>query len=332
MPNTISSSFTVQNLIDYARVFPWTSPVIGAAGYKLQPGLSYAQMVLQQILAEPNPWKFNSVLAPKFLTQPYQQDYPTSISQNAMGWLQNCTIVDINNQTMPKPRGLIASVHSLMPDYNVGIPESICWITNSNARLGVWPGNNITFTNPLLSAGGGPGSNPICAILDPNGNIQVISSYGVTIATGIPSWPAAGASAGTLTTDGTVVWIVIDPNGITFRLDAQATFGSLVLQVEPLYQQKPPLITSLASTFAPIPDDLSYLIKQGFLCYCTKQENPKDFASEFTQWKLDIQEAMGSSDREYQEFGIYPESSIQGIGSSYRDNGGLPWQRGWRTF
>ena len=80
-----------------------------------------------------------------------------------------------------------------------------------------------------------------------------------------PIWPAAKAPAGTITNDGTVVWTVVDPNGIAFRLDRLATYGSEVWQMKPAYQRKPPNITNLSQTFYPIPDDLSYLIKQGFI-------------------------------------------------------------------
>lgn len=330
MANSTNSTFTVQMVSDYARVFPWTSPIVGLTGYKLQPALSFAQMVMQQIMAEPNPWKWNSANVPPFLTQPYQQDYPTSLPQNTMGWLENATIIDINNTTMPPPQGLMTAVHKLMPTSAVDIPDEICWITNSTAILKSWPGNSQVYQNPLISAGGGPGNNPPCAILDPNGNIQIIYTYGTTVATGTPNWPNAGAAAGVITNDGTVQWIVVDPNGVTMRLNALAQNGSNVYQILPAYQMKPPLLTSMSSTFAPIPDDLSYLIKQGFLCFCTKQENPKDFPAEYAQWKMDIQEAMGASDREYQEFGIYPSGSLQYGGGNADTNNGLPWQRGWR--
>src|SRR4029077_14046075 len=132
-----------------------------------------------------------------------------------------------------------------------------------------WPGPNTAFVNPLVSAGGGPSNNPVTAITDPNGNIEVVTTYGVTGGS-IPAFPASNGTPGTVTNDGTVKWTLIDPNGITLRLDRLATFNSTVWQLNPTYQLKPPNIVNLKQTVSPIPDDLSYLVKQGFLAYCYK--------------------------------------------------------------
>lgn len=92
----------------------------------------------------------------------------------------------------------------------------------------------------------------------------MVTIYGVTGQTA--PLAAAGAAAGTTVTDGSVVWTVQDPNGVALRVGAMATFQSLVWEMRVLYQQKPPNITSLTQTIAPIPDALNYFVKQGFLC------------------------------------------------------------------
>jgi hypothetical protein len=66
-----------------------------------------------------------------------------------------------------------------------------------------------------------------------------------------------------------------------------------------------------SQTFAPVPDELQFLIKQGFLTYCYKKSDRKTFQVEYAQWLEDIQEALGQSDREPQSFGIYPADSLQ---------------------
>jgi len=330
MANTVSSTLTGQQLLDYARLFPWTTPAIGVAGYSDEPTVSFLDDIVKKIMAKANPWKWNAVPAASFLTQPYQQDYPTSISQNAMGWLANCTMIDINNTTSQPPiQPPVQAVQNLLPSSTCGAPTKIAWIINSMAITGTWPGANTIFKNPLQSAGGGPSNNPLTAITDPNGNIEVVTTYGVTGGS-IPAFPAANAAAGTLTTDGTVVWTVQDPNGIAFRLDFLATFNSTVWQLKPTYQNKPPNITSLSQTIAPIPDDLSYLVKQGFLAYCYKQVDNNKFKEEFAQWMADIQEAMGASDREPQEFGFAPSNPLHG-GIGGTGGHGYPGWWGWQS-
>lgn len=327
------STLTVQQLIDYARTFDFTHPTVGLAGYDDEPALSFANDIIQKIMAINNPWKWNSYVAPVFYSQPYQQDYPTSISSSTMGWLESATITDINNpagtpQFFVKPP--MQCVARLLPSYVLGIPTQMSYLLNRNAVTGVWPGANTLYQNPLVSAGGGPGQNPLTAITDPNGNIQVVTTYGTT-GSSIPAFPTTGAAAGTTTTDNTVVWTVMDPLGVAFRLNALASFGSNVWQFNVTYQQKPTQITTLSQTFAPVPDDLNYLVKQGFLAYCYKQSDKKTFQIEYAQWLEDIQQALESGDRETQTFGLYPDSSLQSPGRGAGGVGtyGYPGWPGW---
>jgi len=325
-----TSTLSVQNLVDYARNFAWTVPALGVSGYSDEPAVSFADDIMKKIMAKANPWKWNLITAPVFYTQPYQQDYPTNISQKTLGWLATCTMIDINNSTsLPPVQPPITCVQNLLPTSSCGYPTQMCWIANTTAITGSWPGPLTPYVNPLVSLGGGPSNNPLTAIEDTNGNIQVVTQYGVTGASQ-PTWPAPGAAPGTVTTDGSVKWTLMDPNGIAFRVNMLATFNSNVWEVHPVYQQKPPNVTSLGQTFAPIPDELNFLIKQGFLAYCYKQVDNDKFQQEFAQWLQDIQEAMGASDRELQEFGFYPSQSIQGGGPMTGGYGYVGWQ-GWSS-
>lgn len=337
-PTQTPSTLTPQQLIDYGRLFPWTTPAIGVAGYSDEPAVSFSDDIMKKIMAKSNPWKWNAAKFPAVYTQPYQQDYPTSISQAVMGWLQSAVSIDVNNLNTPKVIPPMTVVQNLLPTFLCNIPQKCCWIPNALAQTGTWggpnatdPGPNTVYKNPLVSVpGGGPGSNPLTAVTDPNGNIQVVTTYGVTGASQ-PSWPASAAPVGTLTGDGSVVWTTQDPNGVALRLDALATNNSIVWQIAALYQIKPPNMTSLSQTFAPIPDDLSYLIKQGFLAFCYKQVDSDKFQVEYAQWVAAIQEAMGASDREYQEFGFYPAGALQGGTSNDGMTGtyGYPGWNGW---
>lgn len=336
-PLATPSTLTPQQLIDYARLFPWTTPAIGVAGYSDEPAVSFSDDIMKKILARSNPWKWNAAKFPAVLTQPYQQDYPTSLSQTVMGWLQSGVIVDVNNINTPKVKPPITVVQNILPTFLCSTPQKACWIPNALAQTGTWgggsaidPGPFSTYKNPLVSQGGGPGNNPLTAITDPNGNIQVVTTYGVTGGTQ-PIWPATGAPTGTTTGDGSVVWTVQDPFGVALRVDALATNNSIVWEIKLLYQVKPPNVTSLSQTFAPIPDDLSYLVKQGFVTFCLKQVDSNKFQTEYMQWLGSIQEAMGASDREYAEFGFFPAGALQGGTSDDGLTGGYgyPGWDGW---
>lgn len=326
MANKIISSFNTMNLIDYGRTFPGTSKALGVAGYAVQPALSFADQVCKKIISKANPWKWNIVQAPVFYTQPFQQDFPTSITQEDFGWQMNCVALDINNPQSSTNLPIILPIEAvqyILPTFLAGFPRKISWVPNAIAQTGTWgggaagkagsPGPNAVYTNPLISQGGGPSNNPVTAITDPNGNILTVTTYGIC-GPNPPAFPAAGAAAGTTVPDGTVVWTVQDPNGIAWRLDLLAVYGSNVFEMHPIYQAAAPNLKTLSQTFAPIPDFMYYLVQQGFLAYCHKVSNPALFQEEYTQWEEDIQTAMMASDRERQEFGFYPESSIQGWG------------------
>jgi len=336
MPSTTASTLTAQKLVDYARNFPWTTPAVGVAGYNDQPAVSFLDEVVKEILALTNPWKWNAARLPVFQTQPYQQDYPTSLSQNVMGWLQAAVIADINNTAQPMPILPINAVNALLPTMNPGRPQKVCYVTNSVAQTATWgrgrpgdPAASQLIKDPLVLNGGGPGNNPITAITDANGNILTVTTYGTTGLTA--PLAASGAAAGVTVADGSVVWTVQDPNGIALRIDALSTFNSVVWEIRALYQQKPPNITLLTQTIAPIPDDLNWLVKQGFLAMCYKQVDHAKFQAEFTQWLINIQKAMGASDREYNEFGFYPAQPLQGgFGEPGSGTWGYPGWPGWQ--
>ena len=332
MPSTptsnVVSTLTGQKLINYARAFAWTRPTLGVAGYSDEPALSFLNEVLCKIMSTSNPWKWNAAKFPAIETQPYQQDYPTSISQADLSWLQAGVIVDINNPNWPQGPAIIpiTCVTSLLPTYLSGVPQKICWVSNSVAQTGTWPGPNTEYKQPLNSLGGGPGSNPLTAITDANGNIQVVTTYGVT-GSSEPSWPGAGTAPGTQTTDGSVIWTLIDPLGVALRLDALATYNSNVWELRVVYQKQPPTISSLGQTIAPVPKSLDYLVKQGFLAYCYQQVDEKKFETQIALFLADIQRALGSNDREIQEFGFFPASPLQGVGPS--TGGGTFGYPGW---
>lgn len=329
-----SSTLTPQMLIDYARTFDFTVPTVGLAGYSAQPTLSFCNDIMQKMLADNNPWKFNSYVAPVFYSQPYQQDFPTLMSSSTLGWLESATFTDINNPAGTPQFHIqppLQCVARLLPNYRLGIPSQICWILNRNAQTASWPGPNSVFTNPLESKGGGPAQNSITTITDANGNILIVTTYGTTNSVNTPPVLPVNSAAGTTVTDGTVVWTAVDPLGIAFRLDAMATFNSNVWQFNITYQQKPPLITSLTQTFAPITDEYQYLIKQGFLAYCYKKVDKNTFKEEYAQWLEDMQDALIQSDREAQTFGIYPSDGLQSPGSGSGGNGSYGYP-GWPNW
>jgi len=324
----MASTISVQNVLDYARTYPVLTQVLGTpvAGYGMgqsSTAIVIANEVLAEILAEPFNWKWNRVIAPPFLTNSLQQDYPTSIAN--LSWIETCTRVDINNTSIPKPIYGMEVVRELLPTSYQYTPTQLSWVPNAEAQLGIWTASTAYASG--IGANAMP-AQPYTGIWDSNGNIQVITTYGTTGSTA-PTW---ATSIGATTADNTVVWTMVDPQASSFRVSPLPSQAGTLWQVTPVFQKKPPLITSLSQTWAPIPDELAYVYRQGFLAKALKAADDERYEKEYMLFEALIKKALGSSDREAEEFSMYPGRSIQGgcgaevaPGSPYPASMLFPW-------
>jgi hypothetical protein len=136
---------------------------MGIAGYTDQPALSYANDIINKILARSNPWKWNAAKVTPFLTQPYQQDYPTNICARDFGWLQTCVALDVNSTSTPRAILPMTCVQAMLPTFLTNRPSKLTWLYNSVCQTGSWPGPDTTYIDPLVANGGGPSSNRLTA-------------------------------------------------------------------------------------------------------------------------------------------------------------------------
>lgn len=339
------STVYLQDIVDDAARIGDIKPVLGSGGSSLEPALTIANIVMAELCSKRFNWKWNSFNVPTFQTISWQNDYAIP-GITKLGWLENGVIIDINNTQIPKRKFKLEVVRDLQPTSDAyGRPFQICWLNNSNLLYGTWgsgstvpntnntgqlnPGPNVVYTQPLGAVV--TPSNPITQIIDPNGNYQVLTTFG-TCGASAPSWPAANAAAGTTTTDGTCVWTVVTSYGQGFRLQLIPAQSGVVWQVMLRAQYKPVRFTSLGTPIDPIPDEFSQYFMQGFKAYCY-QRSPEakireKFAVEYPLWQAALLQAEGQGDREPESFGAYPSNDL--MGTSYPDPGpawpfGYPW-------
>lgn len=327
----MSSTITLQSVVDDAMRFGDLRPVLGVGGSSMEPALTIANDVIAELFSQRYNWKFNSFNVPTFQTISWQNDYAVPGITN-LGWLENAVCIDINSTQVPKRKWKMQVVKDLQPSSDgFGRPYQICWLNNSVLLYGTWgtgltlpninntgltnPGPGVAYSNPL----GNPTTpnNPCTQIIDPNGNYQALTTYGICGLTA-PAWPAAKSTAGTNTSDGTCVWTIVDPTGQGFRLQMIPAAAGVVWQIMIRAQYKPPRFTALGQTLDPIPDDFERYFKQGFraLCY---QRSPEEkvrakFAPEYALWQKGISEAEGQADREEESYGAFPASEIMDSG------------------
>lgn len=342
----MASTITLQQVVNSVRAYPELTPTLGPGGWTQEPALSIANQVMQRMLATSLNWKFNRALVPSFLTNCLQQDYVTNVTD--LSWLEQGWRVDINN-TMnnafggAKPIRQMETVRDLSQGSYPGVPFQMSWIPNNLAVMGKWVANTA-YQSPYGVAA--PPSGPIQQFKDAHGNILFINSNSLGLdinspgfsGTVIPTTPPYGTSGnvqpdaganptpGTTVVDGTVTWTVADPNGVAMRMVPIPAVGSLCWLIMPVYQKKPPILTSLQNVLSPIPDEMSYLFRQGFIALCYEHAGKKEFAEAYTQWQEMLMTALRSGDREREEATMYPSESIMG-GGPYRY--GMPVGPAW---
>lgn len=321
------------------RAYAEFVPVLGASGYTEEPALSIANDLMQRILAENMNWKWNRQYVPSILTVALQQDYVTQV--NDIGWLETGWRVDINNSTnngnlAPKPIFDMEAVRDLDQTSAQRVPFQISFIPNQIAFLGQW------YPNTSYQGGYGVSQIPISPIQqfrDENGNILYIDStvlglninspgfagqpitlpenspYGVSGSTQ-PSAPA-NSPGGTRVQDGTVIWTVADPDGYAMRISPLPAFSGLAWLITPVYQTKPPVLSTLQQTIDPIPPEFTYLFRRGFRAMLYEHAGSKLAAESYVKWEEDLMVAVSSADRQQEECVMYPNESVMGGGMGY---------------
>ena len=87
--------------------------------------------------------------------------------------------------------------------------------------------------------------------------------------------------------------------GVTFRLNAIPPDGE-TYQIDGLYQKAPVLMSSMANTWGPLPDHLSFIYDWGFLSFVsllTKDARFPIFSGRFTAHLLGAQEGLTALER-----------------------------------
>lgn len=327
-----NSTVQLQDVVDVVSGMGDVAPQAKPTGYDAITQLSIADDVMNALIARRFNWKWNSTNALPFLTNTWTQDYP-QIGLYDVGWIEDGLWIDINNTQLPQPNGQVQSAKDLAwarttyAQYQGQYPSRICWMYNKNLVYGVWPGAGALYT-PLL--GTTPtAQNPTMNIRDANGNLFVLTGFGTTAAN---PQQAAGARPGTVVTDGTCQWTVLDPNGQGFRLDILAPPTGPVYQILVKYQQRAVKFTSLQQTLDPIPDDNAHHFRTGYKAYSYSYAPDARVRAQFegpggmlAQWMASMQEAEMQGDREPDAFMMYPATRIvqptYGVTRNPRDPG-----------
>jgi hypothetical protein len=317
------STVTLQDESDIITLFPDLEPQSTFGGSTERLMFAIADDVMNQMLAEPFPFKFNEFNLPQFYTNAYQQDYSLvnvdGSSVYNIAWLERGISVNINNSSVPKwytpvyvgrqlPQspGMFRAAGPLSPTF------SASWLQNSVLYYGTWgaanTGNSTLGNNPvagsvytnLVGTTGSTPQNPIQQIRDANGNLLVLTMYG-TCGTVAPL-ASAGAAPGTTVNDGSVVWTVVDPVGKGIRLSPTPIAGNSVWQINLTAQITAPRFTSMQQTLDPVPDLYEPTFRAGMIAnayqYSPTEKTRAKFPIMWQKWLASLVQLRTQNDRE----------------------------------
>jgi hypothetical protein len=220
------------------------------------------------------------------------------------GYNGNWTVVSIDDTTNPQAPTVTVTMTSNPGTYEAG------GIVNNSAPL----------SQP---------DNPINQIIDANGNLLLLTTYG-TEGTAAPL-AARNACPGTTVqgTGATTVWTVLDPNGWGFRFSPVPSVTGTQWQFNMTAQMKPVRFVSLSQTLAPLPDEFETFFREGFIAQLYHRSPEKavysKFATEWAMWQKTLMELRVKEDRELEENKFIPTRTVFGAARSRNNFQGGAW-------
>jgi hypothetical protein len=327
--------------VDVVKTSKGMKPLTGVGGVANQPGLELCNNVLQKCLSAPYNWRFNKFAMLPFTTIPYQQDYLIS---NCNAFCKGRYIVQLNAVNSPNGPGLTQSGTTVTALFNDFAPNGMANGTGPNTGDTViikganQAGYNITAvilstptnTSFTYTATGG---------LAPDGG-QGFGNPGINWMEHVSMTDFQSSGLVTPTHDGEIAAslfmesIIQPPIKWAFQVENIFTGGSVgagqsstnipipLIRAWPVpssqiwgiylfYQGKAPLKTDLSQTWAPWPDDLSYVLVSNLKAAALDWwEDPRSVNS-LLLGQQDILKALGSKDQELRGESMFPDLPIQ---------------------
>jgi hypothetical protein len=345
---SIISTITVQNVIDFCRSQVSLRSLLGIGGITNEPGMTYANLVLQDLLAKPFAWKFNRKFLPFFVTQPYIQDYNFAgacafslspvLSNGATATVGGGGVgIDLASNSAITQAGSVVTVNCLQRHnyvagqtvyFNNVVDQNGAAVTALNAALTVDTNAlSSTWSNPFIITATPTGtsfqvslSTPIAACGAPGifdfGWLESASLTDVAN-TAVPQ-PTGPIKAVDLITPTSLV-------GETAKVCAYQDLGTgiMVFRVDPcaptysmavncVYQIRAPRLISPRSTWAPWPDNLAFALYSGVKAFAfdNSDRSDTDKLKASRQYEADKQKAASFEDSEESEQGFAPSMGI----------------------
>lgn len=326
----MSSTITIQNVVDYARAHTKLIPVVGVGGISNEPALSIANDVMGEVLNPPYPWKWNRA-EPQFLvTQQFKQDYlyagatafvlgPGGTGGGVgVGLASNTAITEASStvtvNTLEAHNFAVGATVFMFGNTVAAYNSSTSTNGSSFTFTGGWTitavptSTSFTFTHSQtgLAASGAPGISDFgwlesASVRDINNTTNPQPTQVIEAVKAIPINNAVGNPE--------KVCVISDLGTGVIKVRFWPTPGTYVWGVQLAYQKQAPLLTSLSATWGPIPDSLAFVYRQGFLAHAYRFADDVRAQIEYQKFQMNIAKAL-SSTLETDESCFYPSRPI----------------------
>jgi hypothetical protein len=331
-----NSTVRLIDVVDFVQNSPELEAVLPIAGYSTKRVYQTANKVMSAMLSSTYKWPWNrGGGSGLFYTNSWQQDYPQNLLDAA--FLQDSTILDINNTSIPRPIFPVEAVQNIpVVSQQYGRCAQASLLTNRNMQYATWGATGVGHGNQNPHAGqvvvdplglGTAPNNPLLAVRDPNGNLWKLSRYG-TLGDSEPTWPNPVAFptyqkptiAATTIDDGTAQWTALNPEGIGIRLSPLPPQTGRTYEFWPVYQMRPVPFTSMQQTLGSVPDDYSQFFIDGVIAVLWSMHPDTKLrakhADAITLWEKSLSDAKRAGDRNRDAAIMYPSEPITtGLGS-----------------
>src|SRR6185312_4556893 len=279
----MSSTLTLQSTVNVAQTHLELLPIANVGGFTNEPALSLCREVIQVILAQPLDWKFNRAEMGMFVTAPNKQDYLfAGATFFFLGGNSQGVGIDLSSNSALTISGTTVTIKTLEVyngsvgdvGYILGTGSTYDSVFSSNGATGGFSGNTYTVTNisgktitatltgTASGTSGAPGITDFGwlaagTIVNINTNTPILPTRHIEAVRDIQPLSLAGVPE--------KVCMVTDLGTGVLKIRFSPVPGTTAWGVNLVYQKKAPLPADLNATWSPIPDELSYVVRQGFL-------------------------------------------------------------------
>lgn len=328
-------TYTLQNIINYALTKVELLPIAGLGGITNEPALSICNDTIQEILGEPYDWKFNRTEMTPFVLRAGQEDYLfAGGAAFTLGSTAQGAAIDLQSNNAITESGNVVTVKTLEPHgFSVG---DVVYLINVFASDGT-TASAYTATLTVSASSGSiwSGGFPITAVTSKTFQFAGSTSE-TTGSNGINNWGWGTSATIVDVLDTSIVrktrqlqvvkeltptsdaqaWpkkiCMLQDKGtgvLKFRLREVPNYPWLVNLV---YQAKAPVKADLTRLWDPIPDEYSYVYRQGVMAKAYDAVGSQKFQVEYEKFQTQIRKALGEADREEDDIYVTPAESLMG--------------------